>query len=423
MPSAAFEYAIQEPEALPRTGNIVPLRVLKLSDVEAKNVNWLWQPMIPSGFFTLVDGPEGVGKTFSMLNVAAIAAAGLSFPGSPAPVQAGRVLLASAEDSAAFILKPRLEAMGAPCDQIYVIDEPFTFNDEGFLRLASLFEQHQFTFALIDPVFSFTGNIDINKDNEIRRVTDRLNRLAEAFDCAIVGTRHISKSKGFGDPRNAGLNGVGWRAGARSHLLIGHDPNDKAKRALVQTKSNLSAESHKAFGYEITTEGKFQWTGDSELTAETMLSYKESESVEEKGKKRQAMDFLSSILAEGKRGSQDVIDAARQAGITERTLSRAKSALGVSSKKDSDFHGGWYWILPESAKDASQARQRNVSGILQPGTANNVVPFSGIAEGCQNTISGVVRGSVGGRTYLTCKDCGKDGYSDQPCPYCVVMAI
>jgi RecA-family ATPase len=69
----------------------------------------------------------------------------------------------------------------------------------------------------------------MTQHNEIRSVTDPLTRLAEKFDCAIVGIRHINKSKGFGDARNAGLNGVGWRAAARSALLVGIDKETRSQ--------------------------------------------------------------------------------------------------------------------------------------------------------------------------------------------------
>jgi hypothetical protein len=399
-----------------------PLKVVRLSEVKALKVRWLWPGMIPKGFFTLAEGPEGVGKTFAMLKLAQITASGGVFPGGSDAdrAQPGNVLLLSAEDSAAYLLKPRLEAMGAPCERIFALDEPFTLDERGFGRLTSLFEEQSFDFVLFDPLFSFTGLINLNNDSEIRRVTDRLNRLAERYDTAIVGIRHIGKSKGQGDPRNAGLNGVGWRAGARSSLLIGHDPDDKSKRAIVRTKSNLCAESEMSYGYEIDSSGIFTFTGKSGLTADRMLSFKENISVEEHSKVAEGVAFLEDYLRDGAKPSLAVYKEGKRIGISGRTLERAKSALKVESRKDGI--GKWVWALPgegrQNSKDHREVRQVRSDGEIRPLVGDTGISHSHVPEVRQTGLNGDVHGFAGGRAYTKCPKCGREGYVGSPCPYC-----
>ena len=67
-----------------------------------------------------------------------------------------------------------------------------------------------------------------------------------------------------------------------------------------------------------------------------------------KSKKKSALEeaaeFLKEELAEGPVPSKELFKKAEAEGISETTLKRAKSLLGVKSKK---LREGWVWILPE----------------------------------------------------------------------------
>ena len=49
----------------------VPLEIVKASDIEPKEVKWLWYPCIPFGKGTLLQGNPGDGKSKFILSVAA----------------------------------------------------------------------------------------------------------------------------------------------------------------------------------------------------------------------------------------------------------------------------------------------------------------------------------------------------------------
>ena len=50
----------------------VPLEVVKASEIEPKEVKWLWYPYIPVGKVTLLQGDPGDGKSKLMLSIAAL---------------------------------------------------------------------------------------------------------------------------------------------------------------------------------------------------------------------------------------------------------------------------------------------------------------------------------------------------------------
>lgn len=379
-----------------------PLKTVKMSDVKAEKVEWLWNPFVPIGTLTLIDGEEGIGKSLIALQGLGCAVANgkkidtsggvLSFIAA----DVSNVLLMSAEESLSFVVKPRLQAVGAPCERFIAIDEPFTLDNDGIIRLSMAIAEYEPKLVIIDPLFSYTGKVRLNDDNEIRSVTDPLTRLAEKFDCAIIGIRHINKSKGFGDARNAGLNGVGWRAAARSALLVGID-KETGETAIVQTKTNLSEKSKNAFGYkiesaQITLETgetisapKLFWTGASDLTAETMLSALRSETSEEKSEKQDAIAFLREALKVGQKTSVAIFSEAKKIGISEATLKRAKAALGVKSVKRGGTFGGdnsWFWEMPntEDAQEGTEDAQKDNLEHLQSNEANKPSYNSDLAE-------------------------------------------
>ena len=64
------------------------------------------------------------------------------------------------------------------------------------------------------------------------------------------------------------------------------------------------------------------------------------------GARREAMDFLKELLAEGPVDAKEGLEAAKQNGIAEATLKRARADLGVKAVPKPEFHGGWAWVLP-----------------------------------------------------------------------------
>ena len=47
------------------------LKIINMSDVESKEISWLWYPFIPYGKLTIIQGDPGDGKTTLILNIAA----------------------------------------------------------------------------------------------------------------------------------------------------------------------------------------------------------------------------------------------------------------------------------------------------------------------------------------------------------------
>src|SRR5687767_1767303 len=57
--------------------------VVRLSDVKAERVTWLWQDRIPLGKLTVIEGNPGTGKSTLTTELAACVTTGSQLPGGP----------------------------------------------------------------------------------------------------------------------------------------------------------------------------------------------------------------------------------------------------------------------------------------------------------------------------------------------------
>ena len=55
------------------------VKIFSMSEVQSREVSWLWYPYIPYGKLTIIQGDPGEGKTTFVLNLAAKLSKGLGF--------------------------------------------------------------------------------------------------------------------------------------------------------------------------------------------------------------------------------------------------------------------------------------------------------------------------------------------------------
>lgn len=357
------------------------LQVVRLADVAPETVRWLWHPYIPFGKLTIIEGDPGLGKSWLTCALASAVSRGRGLPGCD-PFDPGNVLMLSAEDGIADTLRPRLDAVGADVTKVYALAEPLSFDTPGLLRLEAAVIEYEPALIIIDPLFAFTGGkVDIHRANECRAISAPLAAIAERHSCAMLAVRHLGKSRGGGHALNAGIGSIDLTAAARSVLLVGQDPDDATRRALVQTKNNLAPHGG-AIGYKLEG-GEFFWTGESTLTAGRILSLPSDE--EERGARVEAVEFLRAALSAGPRSSKEIKAEARQAGIPDITLRRAKDRLGVHVVKEGGYFGGgsqqWMWVLPEGAHPGAEGAQENRDEHLQANHTDKSSYGNGLAEG------------------------------------------
>jgi hypothetical protein len=144
------------------------------------------------------------------------------------------------------------------------------------------------------------------------------------------------------------------------------------RRVLVPVKSNLAAPA-KSLSYRIVVDPNgrptIEWDSDPvDLTADQLVAFAEY-GVEGRTALEEAMEFLVDELASGLKLTTEVAREAKRAGISEPTLRRARTRLGVKARRNG-FSGVWSLELPASkARMASKALTAGVERLDDPVSA------------------------------------------------------
>lgn len=313
--------------------------MIKMSEIQAQEVKWLWYPFIPFGKLTIVQGDPGDGKTTMILNLAARLSKGGCFEEGAGVVEPMKVIYQTAEDGLADTVKPRIEKAGADCEQILVIDE----SDKSLSMIDERIEEALKTtgakMLILDPIQAYLGGgMDMNRANEAREMTKRLGALADKYGCAIILIGHMNKAAG-NKAAYRGMGSIDFYAVARSVLLVGRVEGEPNVRAMVQIKNNLAEFGHsKAF--RLSDDG-FEWMGDYEITADEVLG-----GITPKANKLERAKALLIDLAETSNmmQSEEIMEIAKEEDISKRTMETAKKELGIRATK---INNAWYWVLKD----------------------------------------------------------------------------
>ena len=326
------------------------LRSSRMSEVEPRQVHFLWRPYLPLGKLTLLEGDPGQGKSWVTAAIAACGSVGRGLPGMEA-FEPFASLFFSTEDGKADTFRPRLDALGADSARVYGHDQPLYLDTpEGMAEIEREIAGRGPRLVVIDSVMSFVGaRVDVYRANEVRAVLAPLAKLGERYGCAILALRHITKSRS-GRAIYAGQGSIDFTATARSVLLAGSSAQDPGEHALLHIKSNVSALGA-SLGYRV-DEGGFAWTGVTHLTAADLLAAEAAG--EERAADEEARRFLCELLAAAPLPARQVFEEARKAGISEITLRRAKAREGVIVEKVGFQEGArWVWSIPSTSRRRS----------------------------------------------------------------------
>ena len=265
------------------------------------------------------------------------------------------VVLMSAEDGLGDTIRPRLELAGANLDRVTSLATLPT--NEGQERVAvipddlphiiAVVQETAAVLVIIDPLMAFlSSRINAHRDQDVRRALAPLALAANKYRFAVLIIRHLNKSSTTSNPLYRGGGSIGIGGAARSAMVVAEDPDNRDRRIIAPTKSNLGPRTA-SLVYRIEADDdtpRIVWDGTSDHGAETLLA---QSSVEERSQRTMARDFIREQLADGPAEGKAVEERAAELVIKHSTLWRAKNDLKVISRK-SGFSGGWVWELPKN---------------------------------------------------------------------------
>jgi putative DNA primase/helicase len=345
------------------------------SEVKITKLNWLWEGKLPSGKIILFTGKPGGGKSTACADILARVTTGRDWPdGKKNTMGAKEVIIAASEDDPSDTLVPRFIAAGADLSKIHIIDMVVEQgkekkNKEGVSKrttrratldlknhckmLLDLVQKRpEITLLVLDPITSFFGQADQNKDKEIRPLMDEVARICRKSGITVIGLIHGNKRSDV-DSLQKILGASSIVGSARAVWGFTIDPEDKDKRFMALVKGNLTKDT-KGMAYSLGSAmvmmpdgeqvsiGKTIWGDEVDMDADDILNAERAKARENKegGKIDLAAIIINSMVPCRQR---DIMARAEREGISEKSIYRAKDRLMVKPTKEKD---GWWWYLP-----------------------------------------------------------------------------
>lgn len=329
--------------------------MIRLSDVKAKPIRWLWPGHIPYGAMTLIIGDPGLGKSQLTLDLAARVTRGTPWP-DDAEINVGNVLLLGSEDSIERTVVNRLLASGADLSRVIVMSE--VKDKDGKMRMFDLSEDlevlesavtsNSIDVIVVDPLNGYLGNTNSWKENEVRKVLAPACAMADRHDVALIGIMHLNKDNTRAAIHRV-IGSVAFGAVTRSMFAVAASPQHQALRYFVSVKQNYtSLPPTKAFA--LVEEGGLAWDGMEypAINADSLLAI--TGAPEDKAERRTARQWLAVTLENGPVKTADLVKLAHESAISDKSLQRAKYDLKVVSQRKhvaGKLGGGyWEWRLP-----------------------------------------------------------------------------
>jgi hypothetical protein len=354
--------------------------VTTLADYTIVPKEYLWYPVIPKAEPVAIGGDPGVGKSVTVVRLISHLTTGTAFPTlfddrPEAPFDPQHVVLYTYEDDIASTVSPRVVINGGDTKYVHIVQgkrapgttDVFPMSLQDLPTLRKMLDTYQPALLVFDPLQSFWGpNVDQNRASDTRPILDAVNTLCKAHGCTVLYVRHHGKSQ-HAKAQHAGLGSTDITASLRSELALYKDDQDPALRILAQVKSNgrdapsiqlrlsrgtcpVVVDGQRALAEEV----RASWDGKSPLTADD-LNARDTAHGGDTDEATSALDgareFLREVLAAAPVLVEDLLAQAKKAGVSEKTVRRAKDKEHVKARRrPQDGMPGnkwpWEWYLP-----------------------------------------------------------------------------
>jgi len=326
--------------------------LMPLSDITAAPVPWVWAGYIPRGMTTLIVGEPGTNKSTMLIDYGARVTTGRIFPGETGkPRKPETVIYLSAEDSAAYTIKPRFLAAGGDPTRLHVLNvNADGFNlEKGIPQLEAAIKETGATHLLVDPINAFLPTTDSWKDTAIRSALRPLRDLAERMDIPVIAVMHLNKKT-----EQSGLNringSVGYGAMARAVYLVAVDPDDGNARQFHCLKPSVMAKPAALrftltpttvtdVGEPINTVA-ITWDISAPITTtaeELLRPLKKPKKGSEEG-----TTLVAELMADGPMPAAELLDQLTEAGLPPSTAVRAMTKATGAFKAPGAKDSPWY---------------------------------------------------------------------------------
>lgn len=304
--------------------------LLSMDSIEEREAEWLVPQYIPKGQITILAGDGGSGKTITWCGLAAAVSSGNkvyfdTVPEDFAKCKPQRVLFFSSEDSIEYTLRARLRKAGANLSNIFsasLRDEAFSEIKFNAPMLKEMIADVKPALMVFDPLQAFIPpDVQMGQRNAMRNCLNPLIGIGEEFGCTSLIVCHTNKRQGVYGRNRVSDSGDIWDI-ARSVLIVGQTQDER--RYLSHEKSNYGEPGQTAiFSVDdgVAVFEEYSDKKDKDFVLERDFNAYQAP------QRADAEKFILDYLKNGKKPTAELDEAAKAAGISKNTLSRAKTKL------------------------------------------------------------------------------------------------
>ncbi len=358
--------------------------IIWASSVTTRKVQWLDPGKIPLGKMTTFAGQTGLGKTFTICDLAARVTTGGLIPfGGGACYNRGKVLIISAEDDADDTIVPRFMELGGDLSRLALLspesEEHFSLSALEILNGCIGDMGSGVLMVAIDPPTSYLGKVDDHRNAELRGLLTPLKRWARDQNVALVFVTHVNKPGAHKiEALSRVMGSVAWVAAVRSAHMFCPDPEKPSRHLYLPLKVN-NAKKRKGLAYEIvSTQGDMatlRWLEEVSISADDAMN----QIMPRKSAGQSAVEWLMDRFREKTEWmSEDLRTLSRDAGLSFHQVFKSPevNALPIVKKPRIDGNGVRYWVWiardgwppPKQPETSESSESTNVS-------ANDVPPY------------------------------------------------
>lgn len=346
---ASIDRELREHDHKPVTEKV---SLVCMSDVEEEDIDWLYPPYVPRGKVTICAAYPGTGKTYLLCYMAACVSTGREFFNQiPFPGEAGRVIYLTAEDGIGDTIKKRLRICGADMTNIATVLDNKTQLMFDSPEIESFMKNYRPDLMIFDPFQAYIGaEVDMNAPNRTREKLGYISELAEKYKVAVILICHFNKN-GKGDAITRVLGSTDIMGVCRSYLALGPVPGEDDMKFMSHEKSSLDKRG-KTILFEINPEkGGIVYLGENNLTMDDYTAIRNKKRVSNAPAVEAAKKFIIDQMPKGRRLAKEIKNLAMANKISDSSLKRAKTELGIISRNTNTFPSQAEWILPGHEND------------------------------------------------------------------------
>lgn len=326
--------------------------------MKLEKTEWLLEDRIMKNAINMIDGRKNAGKSSVMGQVVASYSRGLdALGGKLKGITKPYVLWLQHEEDYAADVVPRLKHFGYDSNFVIVPKTAGAMRKillpTGAEELAKMIRGAAIGLVVIDPFSGLSdGKSSQNDQDGMRRYMEAIKTACCDNGATVLCSRHLRKGTS-GPAAEQGLGSTAIGAVARVTLRLDSHPIKKKLKLLSVVCS--SKRKPMALGYElIDREGSFPdlvWRGEQDVSLEEILEGAMAEDIVDEAK--DAATVMFGLLKAGPVWSKEILSAGKDAGISERTMRKAKAIHGIKSERRVSEETGdakLFWMPLEDAQ-------------------------------------------------------------------------